>query len=89
MIKPLDIVETPKGGIAVVTECSPARENYKFNSYSISYIKNPGHEYNAWWNEDELKFLASIPVIIGEAMCHPFGDNKPHVKPIFNNEILH
>jgi hypothetical protein len=86
MIKPLDIVKTPKGGIAMITECSPANDNFKVNRYSISFIENPGHEHNAWWHETELKFLSSIPILIAKAMCHPFGDNAEKVESIFKNK---
>jgi len=85
MIKPLDIVQTPKGGIAMVTECSPAQPNLPLNRYSLDYILNPKHEHNAWWFEKDLKKLASIPVLIGRAMCHPFGNNAVMVEQIMNS----
>lgn len=83
MIKPLDIVKTPKGGIAMVTECSPATDSWPVNKYSIDYIINPEHERNAWWMENELEKLVSIPVLIAKAMCHPFGDNEHKVEQVF------
>lgn len=82
MIKPLDIVRTPKGGLAIVTECSFADDNWQINRYSINYIENPKNEHNAWWMEGDLTYLASIPIFIAEAMCHPFGNNKKDVKEI-------
>lgn len=87
MIKPLDIVRVPKGAIAIVTECSPASNNLNINRYSINYLdkKDPLREYNAWWDESELIYINSIPILIAEAMCHPFGNNRKHVKQIFQN----
>ena len=85
MIKPLDIVRTPKGGIAMVSECSVASENYNINTYSVDFIINTEHEHNAWYLEKELEYLASIPILISKAMCHPFGNNAEDVEKIFNN----
>jgi len=75
MKKPLDIVRTPKGGIAVITETSLPTENFKIPRHSIDYITNPGREHNAWWNDGDLTFLHSIPAILVSAMAHPFGSN--------------
>ena len=86
-IRPLDLVRTPQGGLALVTEFSPATDSLKFNRYSVIYVENPGKEYNAWWFEDELTFLCSIPVLIAEGMCHPFGNNIDHVKEAFGYEV--
>ena len=87
MIKPLDIVQTPKGGIAMVTECSPATENLNVHRYSVDYIINLEHEHNAWWQENQLVKLTSIPVLVSKAMCHPFGGNSHFVNDIFDNVI--
>lgn len=84
MIKPLDIVKTPNGGIALVTECTPANENVNVNQYSVDYITNPKHERNAWWQERELTKLSSLTVMIAKAMCHPFGLNEKYVEQIMN-----
>lgn len=82
MIKPLDLVETPGGGLALVTEMSPANDNIKRNQYSITFLKgkNPNREHNAWWYEEQLTLVDSILTIIAEAMCHPFGNNKVHIR---------
>ena len=85
MIKPLDIVRTPKGGIAMVSECSLADHSLNINRYSIDFITNTENEHNAWYLENELEYLASIPILISKAMCHPFGNNARDVEKIFNN----
>lgn len=87
MIKPLDIVETPKGGIAIVKECSPKSSNLPINKYSVRFIKNPNNEHNAWYHEKELKLLKSLPILLAECMCHPFGDNEQYLENIFNNQL--
>jgi hypothetical protein len=79
-MKALDIVRTPKGGIAFITETN---DNGK--KASISYINNLniGEEHNAWWNENELEVIDSIPRLIAEATCHPFGKGSEDVKKFF------
>lgn len=70
-MRPLDIVRTPGGGIAVITETNGV-------TASIDYITgcNPKEEHNAWWNVKDLKVLDSIPAMLANRMAHPFGDNK-------------
>ena len=71
-MKPLDIIRTPGGGLAVVTEvCSDG-------SASIEFLHgcNPADEKNAWWGDrDLLVVLDSIPRLLANAMAHPFGTN--------------
>jgi len=71
MIKPLDIVRTPLGGIAMVTE-------YGSSGASIDYLGggNPTGEKSAWWHGEDLTVLDSIPRLLANAMAHPFGQNK-------------
>ena len=79
-MKALDIVRTPKGGIAFVTETNDGGE-----IASIDYINgcNPGNEHNAWWRENELEVLDSIPRLIANATYHPFGTGEKDVKKFF------
>lgn len=79
-MKALDIVRTPKGGIAFVTET-----NYNGKSASINYIGdlNIGNERNAWWDEQELTVIDSIPKMIAMATAHPFGIGKRDVEELF------
>ena len=60
-MKPLDIVKTPKGGIAIITET-----NDKGQSASIDFITtlNPHRERNVWWDKKELKVIDSLPRLI-------------------------
>ena len=80
-MKALDIVRTPKGGIAFVTET-----NNNGQEVSITYIGNlnPGKEKNAWWNKKELKIIDSLPRMLALAMCHPFGYGKKDATKFFN-----
>lgn len=79
-MRALDIVRTPKGGIAFITETN---DNGK--TASISYINNlnTSNEHNAWWDEDELEVIDSIPRLIADATCHPFGKGPKDVKAFF------
>lgn len=81
--RPLDIVRTPGGGIAMVSEISPCNSNGKTwptrsgqAMCSIDYLDNPAHEKNAWWFPEQLTVLGNLPALISKAMCHPFGTNQ-------------
>jgi hypothetical protein len=72
LIRPLDIVRTPKGAIALVTETDGIRS-------SIIYFPNQAgtYEKNAWWHISEgLHVLGSLPVILANEIAHPFGANR-------------
>lgn len=87
MIKPLDIVKTPRGSIAVVQEINLATENIPYNQYSIEGIGLDFKDKNAWWNEADLKFIDSIPSILARCMCHPFSSHgKEDALSIFPNK---
>jgi len=79
-MKALDIVRTPKGGIAFITET-----NNEGKEASINYIGdlNVGNEHNAWWSESDLEVISSIPKMLAEATAHPFGIGKKDVKKFF------
>ena len=81
IMKALDIVRTPKGGIGFITET-----NNNGKKASISYINNLniGNEHNAWWDEDEIEVIDSIPRLIADATCHPFGKGSKDVESFFN-----
>ena len=70
-IRPLDFVLTPEGNIALVNETN---ENNGLIEISIIFI-NPEHreERNAWWKEEDLKVINSLPYILADGMRHPFG----------------
>jgi len=69
-MKALDIVRTPKGAIAFITET-----NNNGQKASITFIgdTNKGSEKNAWWNLNDLEVIDSIPKMLALATCHPFG----------------
>lgn len=72
-MKALDIVRTPKGGIAIVTEVGDRGDA------SITFLKgsNRTFEKNAWWGATEgLVIIDSIPRLLANAMAHPFGSSK-------------
>lgn len=80
-MKPLDIVLTPNGFIAMVTEVG-TRETRQGIIWvaSINYLKgqpNAGQQKSAWWDEgDGLVVLDSLPNLLASALHHPFGSNK-------------
>jgi len=79
-MKALDIVKTPKGGIAFITETN---DNGKQASITFIETLNIGREHNAWWDVSELTVIDSIPKMIATATAHPFGRGKDDVKAFF------
>lgn len=79
-MKALDIVKTPKGGIAFITETNDLGKQA-----SITFINtlNIGEEHNAWWDKSELIVIDSIPRMIAKATAHPFGKGKEDVDTFF------
>ena len=80
-IRPLDFVLTPEGNIALVDETNGDAGSIEV---SITFI-NPEHgeEYNAWWKEEDLKIINSLPYILANGMRHPFGKGLITVKKHF------
>ena len=80
-IKPLDFVLTPGGNIALVDETNGDAGSIEV---SITFI-NPEHgeERNAWWREEELKVINSLPYILANGIRHPFGKGQITVKKHF------
>lgn len=80
-MKPLDFVKTPKGGIAIITEKNLSN-NYTDGktrgTYSLTYLNgcNASREHNAWWDEEDLTLLDSLPQLLARNLCHPFGQGK-------------
>ncbi len=92
MLKPMDIVRTPRGAIAMVTNVSQRGE------VSIGYLgvrhfgngggANPTGERNALWGkENGLILIYSIPRIISFAMGDSFKelDNANKFETNFSN----
>ena len=83
-LQPLDIVKTPGGGLAIVTEVCD--DGY----ISIDYLNdcNPQNEKNSWWTKnDGLVLVDRLPRVISNALAHPFGSNKEQGDvffPIYN-----
>jgi hypothetical protein len=83
-MKALDIVKTPKGGIAFITETN---NNGKEASINFINTLNPEHEKNAWWDKKDLIVIDSIPRLLANATYHPFGEGEKDVIKFFNNNI--
>ena len=80
-IRPLDFVLTPKGHLALVDETNGDTGSIEVSSTFI----NPEHgvEYNAWWKEEDLKVINSLPYILADGMRHPFGKGQITAKKHF------
>ncbi len=68
---PLDIVETKLGSIAIVTQISNTR-NIHFN-YSVYFIKENEDDFNAWHEEDELKYINNLYFMFIKVCHNPFN----------------
>jgi len=81
-MKPLDIVRTPGGGIALITET-----NDEGGQARISYIRgcNPKHEYNAWWRTNQLTVVDNLPRLLAGAMYNGFGRGQSDVEHFFGS----
>jgi hypothetical protein len=82
-MKPLDIVRTPKGALALVTET-----NEEGTKASIVYLDptNPTDEHCAWWHEGALEGLTvvnSLPRVLALSTCHPLGRGFHDVDKFF------
>lgn len=81
-MKPLDLVKTPKGAFAIVTET-----NNGGTEASIDFIgPNPARERNAWWGVGKLEFLSSLPRVLALATAHPFGSGRDDVDGFYPAE---
>ncbi len=79
-LKPLDLVKTPKGAIAMVTEVADD------NSVMLSFLMytETTKEKNGWWESWELTLLDSLPRLLSEATAHPMGNNGKKVSRFFD-----
>lgn len=77
VLKPLDLVKTPNGSFAIITERSG-------KNYSIRFIGPSNGDKNAWWSPFEgLEYLDNLPRILSIGMCHPFGDGRAAAEEAF------
>ena len=88
MMQPLDFIRTKAGSIGMITET-----NNKGTQASVDFIykvKPDGlnGEKNAWWKEEELEILTSLPLLLSEATCHPFGKGQEDAEYFFNRERI-
>jgi hypothetical protein len=74
LYRALDIVRTPGGGVAIVTETN---DNGVMASLEYFGGLNPKGEYNAWWRDgDGLIVIDSLPHLLARTMAHPFGSGR-------------
>lgn len=98
LLRPLDVVRTPKGAIGVVTyttqsvkpptrvEGRPHPEETPYDNYSISFLGDSCGERNAWWGaEDGLLYLDNLAVFLSSELIHPFANwnDKQHAKAVY------
>jgi len=80
-MKALDIVKTPLGGIGWITETNSSGTEASVKFFNTC---NVAEEKSAWWNENELLIIDSIPRTIAMATAHPFGNGRKDVELFFN-----
>ena len=84
MMKPLDIIRTPKGAYGMIKETN---ENGSYASVDYFGGGNPTNEKNAWWKEgDGLEVIDSLPRFLADATRHPFGRGDEDIERFFGNK---
>lgn len=65
-MKPLDIVKTYHGNIAIVTQ-SQVPQEWTCDRVTIQFIgPHPGETKTGWYNETELTLIDSLPLILAK-----------------------
>jgi len=77
--KPFDIVEC-NGCFGYIQEVNINDGQVKDDQISYAVHWFNGSERFAWFDHDELKVHCNLFVEIAKDTCHPFGNNKKHVK---------
>ena len=82
-IHPLDFVKTPEGAIAIVDGVKTTQGEV---NVSITFVGfNHTQEKNAWWREDELEVVDSLPHILAKTMAHSMDfDCKRTAEELFS-----
>lgn len=74
-MKPLDIILTPEGNVAVVTEVCIV--DNAISIVFLNHFKNT-REKNAWWTtkeQEKMTLLDSLPHLLSNTMAHNMGSN--------------
>jgi hypothetical protein len=80
--KPWDVVRTPKGAIAVITETDGTQASIEFLPNQVET-----YEKNAWWHiSEKLTVLGSLITLLVNATAHPFGQNTEQGDNLFQQE---
>lgn len=85
-LKPLDFVRPniKKNKIGIITEISSNICNDKiYYSASIEWIGGNNELKTAWWDEDEIKVVDSLPRLLSRELCHAFGTGKKYIDMCF------
>jgi hypothetical protein len=72
-MKPLDFVTTEAGNIGMITEVSTTQG---VHTACIAFLKGFEGEKNAWWSEDEIYVVDSLPDLLARKLCHPMGNGS-------------
>jgi hypothetical protein len=79
-MKALDIVKTPAGGIAIVTETLNEGEKVALHYINECY---PYTEKSAWWDAKELHIIDSLPHLLASLTRHTMGTGQEDVEKFF------
>lgn len=65
--------------VGLVTEINSSGE------CSIEWLGDGNkHLHNAWWEQEKLEKIDSLPHLLARNMAHPFGNNKKEVDKYYN-----
>lgn len=79
LLRPLDLVKTPSGTIAVITETDGTEAFVEF----LPNQEITANDYNAWWPKEDLTVLGNLVVLITSALAHPSGVNTEQGEEFF------
>lgn len=69
----------PREYVGLVTEINSSGE------CSIEWLGDGNrHLHNAWWEQEKLEKIDSLPHLLARNMAHPFGSNKKEVDKYYN-----
>ena len=73
--------------IGIITEITPPTQNMPWYQASVQWLDNRIDKniglFNAWWHEDDLIVVGSLPNVLANSLCHPFSSYKDHPNKVF------
>lgn len=69
-MKPLDFIKTKAGNIGFITEVAHCQGQL---IASVEFLRAFRGEKSAWWSDDQLEIIDSLPDLLARTLRHTFG----------------